>query len=188
MPYTTECKDSKFSHEMTKYIMCLNEYKHINSIFEETKKYIYNLCKNIYIDVFKSTGNNPKSITINALSSSSITIINNDKYNDLDKKKIPYLRYKYGYEILKEHPKYVMDEELLNKYSYVINKMIKDSKDILEEDKLKLMYSTVTYTLDNDILDKFLQFSKNKNIDEFINDINPIFELINPMLYEKKVE
>lgn len=133
-----------------------------------------------YLEEYKMCNENPGSIIIEAYGEkdkAEFMYVVGDKYiNIKDEKDADELIKRYGKDVVIKDRRYILDPEMMEKYSEVISKMIIESTEIEETDKGSIFVAEEKYRVVGKTIDKLMEISDNTS-----EDIIDIFESIKPI-------
>lgn len=169
----------EFDHKLIDYVVKDKKIKDETKELNKLKSFIKEKTTDKYYQIYKETGKNPGTLNILSDSDASIQLIPSDKYYKLDDERVKELKDKYGESIIKENTKYIFNSEMVNKYAKVLTKMIMESDDISDEDKLKIIDVEVDYEIKKGSINNP---PIKESVENYIDDIKPIFSNKNPKL------
>ena len=138
--------------------------------------------KDEWIKLYKETGKNPGTITLQAENTegdiASTMYVPSDKYITIDKTRSANLRKEYGNDIVNEETTYVFDNKMLEKYGAVISKLILESEEIENNDKPKIIKGETSYSIKKGTIENLAKYG----------DVEKIFEEVKPIVSLKNAE
>lgn len=133
-----------------------------------------------WCELYKEKKSYPGSALVTSDSESSFMFVPNDKYSSIDEERADELRDKYGDEIIQEDVTYSFNSNLLEKYASVLSELIENSNEIDDEDKEKLIIANTKISIQKGTIEKAFSLGKEEEIEDFIDEINPVYTLKNP--------
>lgn len=144
---------------------------------------IKNETLNKWYSLYKTNRYYPGSVLVTSDSNSSYMFAPSDKYLSVNDERAKELKDKYGDEIVTEDITFSFNTSLLIKYSDILSELIRNSEDIDEEDKKNLIIANKSITISKGSIEKALTVGNGK-IEEYLEDINPIYSLRSPKISE----
>ena len=130
-----------------------------------------------YIKMYTSMKRNPETIKLESENGDKIMFIAAKKYSgSVDDERAEELREQYGEDFVEEKSELIMNNNLLNKYSEKLEELIMSADFMTDEEKEELFIEKVTYSIKQSAIDEAFT-SGNGNVEDLINDINPVFML-----------
>jgi len=134
--------------------------------------------KSEWIKFNQRNGENPGSFILQSSKDDDIAqvmFVTSDKYISIkSKKEADELIDMFGEDIIDEKTDYIINPELVNKYSEVISNLINDSIHIEDEDKEKIIKAVTTYSIRKGTVDNLDKFGDIKTL---VETIKPVYSL-----------
>ena len=174
--------DPKFHQDI---VRLTNVNKQLDELDAESKMLTADIkekAKQEYLKVFNKTKKFPETVIfrgvgVDKIPAGQFMFMAQDRYIKIDEERAQQLTETYGKAVVEATTVYTMDSKLVEKYGSVISAMIMNSKEISDEDKLKLIKATTDYSVAKGTIHNALKFEK--DLSEVVTDINPVFMMRN---------
>ena len=137
--------------------------------------------KKIWIDDMTRTTRSKESFILASKTDKSTLFVVTDAYKraNLDEERIAFLQEKFGEEIIQTENKFVINPELIDTYGEILCKMIKESKEIKEEDKTALIQLEQKHVIAKGTIDRMATIAKDSKttVEEVFNEVQPTCQL-----------
>lgn len=154
------------------------EIKSKNEEADTLSKELKDIGKSEWIKFNQRNGENPGSFILQATKddeTAQVMFVTSDKYISIkSKKEADELSNMFGVDLIEEKTDYIINPELVNKYSEVLSNLINDSINIEDEDKDKLIKAVTTYSIKKGTIDNLDKF---ENVEKLIETIKPVVSL-----------
>lgn len=178
---TIEVDDNWFFDDVKKYQELQKRMSSDKEEADAINEKLKNLAKEKWIELYTSEKSNPGTVIVeqNILDDiSRLMLVPTEKYVTLNQKNVGKIMDKYGNDMVETSTTYSFNNDIIVKYSKVITKFIKESEDIDEDDKKKLIQANTTYSIKKGTIDKFTDF-EDVEVTEILEDLKPVFQLKN---------
>lgn len=130
-----------------------------------------------WTDLYDQLGKNPGSVTVEANQGGEkvqVLLTPKDQYTKLDRSSAETLTEQYGEKIVQEKTQYFFNEQMLAKYSHILDRLISECDEIDESDKDNIIEAKVTYTVTEGTIDRMRDFG---NVGEIFQIVKPVTAL-----------
>jgi len=171
--------DDKFDQELKTAAKLDKEIKNLTSIFNMSKSYLKEVSLAKWKEFFNNEKINVGSFNLTSKNGHRFQFVPTSKFPKLSEDEYNEMCDKYGEENLVEDITYSFNTDVLMRNMEVIEKLIMSTSEISDEDKENLIVPNITRTFDSNILNKIPIIKKEKgvDVDEIINDVNPVVQL-----------
>ena len=140
-----------------------------------------------YLKVYKQNKKFPETVVfrgtgVEKVAAGSFMFMAQDRYIKIDQERAEELQKEYGKAIVTEDTVYTMDSKLIEKYGKVISDLILNSKDISDDDKLKLIKAETSYAVSKGTIKEALNLKK--ELEQVVEDVRPVFMMRNVKIEE----
>jgi hypothetical protein len=155
------------------------EIKNLSSIFNTSKGQLKEIVMDIWKNIFKTEKINSGSFNLSSKNGHRFQFVPTSKFSKISDDDVDQYTKKYGNDCIKEDVVYSFNTDILMRNMDTIEKILMDSDEISDFDKENLIESTVTRTFVPDMLDRIplIMSEKNLDIDDIIDDLNPVVQL-----------
>lgn len=130
-----------------------------------------------YVKMYTAMKRNPETIKVESENGDKVMFVVVKKYSGaIDEERAEELREKYGEDFVEEKSELIMNNDLLNKYSDKLEKLIMSADFMTDEEKEELFVDKVTYSIKSSAIDEAFT-AGNGDVEELISDINPVLML-----------
>lgn len=126
-----------------------------------------------WADLYNSLGKNPGSVTIEAKQGNEkvqVLLTPKDQYSKIDDSQATILTERFGPKFVETKTQFMFNDQMLQKYSHILDRLITECEEIDEEDKNKIIEAKVTHTVAEGTIDKMLNYG----------DVGEVFQIIKP--------
>lgn len=182
--------DGQFHQEVVRLTVVNKQLDELDAESKLLTSSIKERAKTEYLKVFEETKKFPETVIFRGMGlpkipTAQFMFMAQDRYIKIDQERAQQLKNIYGEKVVEETTTYTMDSKLIEKYGSVISKLILESKEINDEDKLKLIQATTEYNVAKGTIQNALGF--NKPLNEVTTDVNPVFMMRNVKIEDENI-
>jgi len=174
-------KGDEFDANLKAFVDLKKQLDNIKTKFSLVQGYLKETTMDKWYKLYDTNRSYPGSALVTSDSESSFLFAPSDKYLSIDDERADELIDKYGEDIITEKVKFSFNPNLLEKYAEVLTDLIQNSDDIDEDDKVNLIVPEKSVSVSKGAIEKAFTIGGGK-IDEFLDDIQPVFSLRTPKL------
>jgi hypothetical protein len=190
-PTTKKAKDEKFrisinDSDFFDKVKNLQDYNNQLSSIKAKADMISGELKDIgrekWAELYQEMGKNPGTVMLEQISDeddvAQLMFITQDKYITINEERANELKESYGEEIIEQDTTYSFDNAMIEKYGEVLSKLIMESDEIKESDKVKIIKATTKFSIKKGTID---------NLNDY-GDVSVLMEEVRPVVAIKNVE
>lgn len=177
----TNISETEYNKNIIKFIEIQSKIDILKIEFDIMWKKIEDRSIKEFTDIYTNEGQYPGVLNITSSNGSfpgfaSLNLIPTNKYKDISKKQYNDLIKDYGNDIVSIDFIYTLDPALMSKYGELIIDFIKNSKDIIEKDIIKVV---PRYEIKEGSICKLSAFCSNNRftVPEMLKSIHPTYTL-----------
>lgn len=124
-------------------------------------------------ELYERLGRNPGSVTIEANQGGEkvqVLLTPKDQYSKIDSNQAEVLTEQFGEKFVETKTQFLFNEQMLQKYSHILDRLISECDEIDEADKDKIIEAKVTHTVAEGTIDRLNVFGK---VDEVFQIVKP---------------
>lgn len=107
--------------------------------------------------LYENLGRNPGSVTIEANQGGQkvqVLLTPKDQYSKIDSKQAEVLTEQFGEKFVETKTQFLFNEQMLQKYSHILDRLISECDEIDDEDKEKIIEAKVTHSVAEGTIDR----------------------------------
>lgn len=157
------------------------EIKERENIVSTLTDQVKEVAKGEWCRMYEDSGINPGSVKVYSQKDgevSSVLFVPSDRYISLNETTKSSLTKDFGEEVVQESREWSISSGMVEKYLPILKEMIKNSSEILEEDKSKIFTESVKYSVKPGTIDNLSN----------LGQVEQVFERVRPVVSLKNIQ
>ena len=178
---SVETKDPLFFSRVSQIHKLNLEIKERENIVSTLTDQVKEVAKGEWCRMYEDSGINPGSVKVYSQKDgevSSVLFVPSDRYISLNETTKSSLTKDFGEEVVQESREWSISSGMVEKYLPIIKEMIKNSSEILEEDKSRIFTESVKYSVKPGTIDNLPN----------LGQVEQVFERVRPVVSLKNIQ
>jgi len=179
-----QIEDEDLKNHISDYSKKQKELKDLKKDSDGVSKIIKTIAEKKWLELYNEDGTNPGTIVIEAEdgfgSMASITYVPSNRFTSVSDKNLESIIETIGDEYIEIETEHVIDSNIYEKYSDLINDFIINNENIETKDKIGFIKKVDKFSIDKNIMDN-LDGLDNVSVSKVFETIKPVFSIKDPI-------